>query len=87
MIEIPVEMLSDADLAVECELVGICLFGFDTYKHENNARAEKLRRRLDELDAAFKARGLTDAHRAAAETDSRVVALSERNRKFIQARF
>lgn len=86
MSDAPVETLSDADLAVERELAGINLFGFDTYKHENRDYADKVRRRLTELDDAFKDRGLTEAHQKAAEADPRVVALSERNRRFIQAR-
>lgn len=88
-----VEALSDKDLLVERELYGINLFGFDTYKHENEARAARLRTVLDLLDAESDRRGLstpsglTAAGRALdPESDARVIQLSQRNAQFQRSR-
>ncbi len=84
---------SDYELLVQSELTAIRLFGFDTYKFENNAKSAKLRAELDALDAEAARRGLkTDYGLTPAglalghESDPRVVALAEENRKFIQSR-
>lgn len=86
--------LSDLDLLVDHELVGIRLFGFDTYKHENRERASRLRKELDALHEETTRRGLREeksgiltATGAALdhESDPRVKDLAEQNRRFIKA--
>ncbi len=83
------EMTND-ELAVETELAGIHLFGFDTYKHENRARAAEHRARYDELTAAAIARGMYDGgqlkpeYQKVIDASPAVAALAARNEAFIK---
>lgn len=89
-------MQSDLDLLVERELNGIRLFGFDTYKHENRRRADKLRQERAALEDEAAKRGLIDARTGwltatgqalDPESDPRVRALAEENAAFQRRKY
>ncbi len=85
---------TDLELAVAYELNGINLFGFDTYKHENRARADNLRAERDQIAAELVARGLltatgelrADLH-ARAKADDAVERLEARNASYQRNRY